>query len=305
MADSILIYAASGGSKTTQCGEFHRYHQDQLKLYNQPLVPGWHVTGDSTFAPLADYIQEGAILPWNIAYEAQIGGSPISAVMNFSRGMVPAKVDPLTGCRDPQAGWQWATGVMSVEGLHVIAELWKYHLMTTGNMQHTLHTDMSGATVGTAQLAIYDIVKNNLHEAVTRMRGLPFVRRVLWTTHEAKGTDQASASVLGPAILVNKNIDKVPGWFANTLRLTPLSYQGPDGKQDTARALYFEPHQDPITQLFWPAKTSLTPRRLQRLKARSRQVGASGSFLPCVIGDDGTIRGGIYEFLQACDSTGA
>lgn len=300
MAESVLMYGSSGSSKTSQCAEFHMYERLKAQQLNLPWKdwPHTHVTGDSSFEPLEEVVESGLVQPWNIAFETQLGSSPISAIIALAGGHVPVKTDPKTGQRLSNE-FRPATGAVTVEGLHVLAEAWKYHMMNMGLINAQLQDGVN--QLGTAHLSIYDMIKNNLHQAVLRMRAMPHVGRFMWTTHEAKGTDQYTASVIGPAILVNKGIDKVPGWFANTIHIQPSTFPTADGKTQSGRVLWFEPHPDPNLQINWPAKTSLTPKKLQRLKARSLEVGGNGSCMPCLIAPDGSIQGGIAEILRYCD----
>jgi hypothetical protein len=298
MAESFLLYGPSGVSKTSQCAEFHSYEKNRQRLTNHWAsdIPGMHVTADSSFEPLIDCIEQGIVRPWNVAYEP----SPLTALISVSKGMVPKDVDLKTGAR-LSAEFVPAAGALTIEGLYVFALALKAHLMSSG-MKNTMHTEADGSQFGTAHLSIYDIIANNLQSSVQRMRGLQYVDRFLWTSHETKGTDAMSASVLGPAMLVNKGIDKISGWFSNTFHMTPFTYQSGNGSQESGRLLYFEPHQDQTTQLFWPCKTSLTPTRLLRLRARCKEIGSQGNCMPCIISDNGSIIGGISEILKTIDS---
>ena len=297
MAEQILVYGASGASKSTQCGVFHEYEAKRTGK------PGIHICLDSSVAPLQDQIDAGMVKVWHLGYETvERNASVLTALNAISRGFVPSSLDPTTGAR-LSVDFYRHDGAVSIEGLYMISEALKQYFMFSKGMMNQVTPEADGSVVGTAQMQLYDMIKNVFYNLLTQLKGAPY-SRILWTSHESKGTDQNGAAVLGPAILPAKGLDRIPAFFAHCLRLEQLTYTNAAGQPDTARLLHFAPHKDSITQLTWPAKTSLSPSRFYALRqlAGSLTGGVIQDAIFTRINEQGQVTGGILGLLQFLDA---
>lgn len=291
MADQLLVYGASNSHKTTMCGQFHDF------MARRTGIPGVHITLDSTVAPMQDQIDMGMVRIWHLGYEtAHINSSIIAALNAAAAGFVPTHLSP-EGAR-MSGEYQPLQGAMSIEGLWMISDAMKHYFMNERGMVAGGYTETDGSQMGSAQMQLYDMIKNKLFGTVTRMKSLR-IPAVLWSSHEGRGTDMMQAAVLGPAMLPLKGLDKVPGYFAHVLRAESVTIQNAAGQPEGAKLIYFEPHQDKASGMTWPCKTSLTPMRNFQLRQKALEM--SGNVLHNALLsriDQGQLIGGLPEFLK-------
>lgn len=298
MSEITLVYGASSSSKTTLCGQFHRYESNRLQ------APGLHVTLDSSVEPMMDEIQEGRVRIWHLGYEQQsINSSLLNALHRLAAGYTPKDIDPVTGQRVSD-NWNYnIRGAMSVEGVSLISDALLRYMAIERGQQNVKFVEVSGQAVGGAYQATYSDVKTAMVETITKMKGLPGAQRVLWTAHEGVGTDMQQANTLGPAMTPSKGIDKIPALFAHSLRTESITFMNEEGKPEQGKLIHFDPHVEPKSGLKWPCKVSMSPARTWALRKKASDV--SNGVLPGALLarlKDGKLVGGITDFLEFLDS---
>lgn len=297
MSELFLIYGASATAKTTACAQFHRYESTRLQ------VSGLHVTLDSSFEPLDEEIRDGRVRVWHIGYERpEINSSLLNAIHALAAGFMPSHLDPVTGARMSHS-FEAIRGAVSVEGLYMITDQMVRYIAAERGLQNVSFQEASGANVGSAHQSVYSLVKQQTLGAITRMKGLRDVQRILWTSHEGTGTDLMDAEVLGPAMVPAKGLDKIPGYFAHYLRAESLQFINETGQPEIGKLLHFIPHKHTTSSLLWPAKVSLSPQRswflseFARLKSRGVFPGALFNRI-----EQGVLTGGISDLLRFLDT---
>ncbi len=327
--DSMLLYADTGAGKTVQLGELAKWEWMRTARITRLI------SADSGWDPIEDLVATpdkpfGTPTPsgpccieaWNIQYLL----NPFPVLIKLSEGAWP-RVDSsgkklvLTAPR-LQDGKLLASdgksfvGMVAVEGLSTIsAMLMQDHIRNLRKIAEDIVGDFVGTVdvqtqdaagklsqatetmkFGKSGRAHYGHIQDFvLLDLVPRFATLP-VARVVWTAHEAKGTDDITGvkdSVLGPATIGKAAVARTAMKFGDTFHLvaSTTSVTGADRQSRlvTSYRAYFGPHPDEqLTRMYWPAKLSLP---LDRIDELNRQF--PGGFVPLTVHD-----GGLERFLD-------
>jgi hypothetical protein len=152
---------------------------------------------------------------------------------------------------------------------------------------------------GAIQKDVVDWIKQSPKELYRASRGR--IKHVLWTSHEAKGTDDFDkiTTIYGPAIVGQKGGDKLQKDVGTMIHMD--SVLKPDGSREV-RA-YFREHMDPDPMqagagVKWQAKPRLSPTP-EALKALEQRY-PGGYFVPTPIGALGEVT--LRTFLLFMDT---
>lgn len=327
--DSALIYGDTGCGKTVQLGELAKWEFARTGRVTRLISAdsGWDPIEDLVATPDKPFgtgTPSGPVCieAWNIQYLL----NPFPVLIKLSEGSWP-KVDPAAKKLVMQAArlqdgrllagdGQHPVGMVAVEGLSTIsAMLMQDHIRNLRKIAEDIVGDFTGSvevqgqdasgkvTQGTETLKfgksgrahyghIQDFV---LLDLVPRFATLP-VARVVWTAHEAKGTDDITGvkdSVLGPATIGKAAVARTAMKFGDTFHMvaSTASVTGADRQSrlvTTYRAFYGPHPDDQLTRMYWPAKLSLPLDRVDELQARF-----PGGFVPLTVHD-----GGLERFLD-------
>ena len=130
-------------------------------------------------------------------------------------------------------------------------------------------------TLAKASPSHYGHVQDFLLLVLVPRTGAMPVARVLWTAHEAKGTDDVTGtpnSALGPATVGRATVDRTVQKFAHAFHLTSeTSFKGDKNSPTIVREFraWFVKHPDRVLdRMTWPTKVSLDIARASALLKR-------------------------------------
>lgn len=328
--DSMLLYSDTGAGKTCQIGELAKWEFARSGRITRLI------SADSGWDPIEELVATpdkpfGTITPsgpvcveaWNIQYLL----NPFPVLIKLSEGAWPRP--DATGTKlvltapRTQDGRLLASdgktlvGQCAIEGLSTIsAMLMQDHIRNLRKIAEDIVGDFSGNVEVQSQDSSGKIKQETvtlkfgksgrahfghiqdfvLLDLVPRFATLP-VARVIWTAHEAKGTDDITGvkdSVLGPATIGKAAVARTAMKFGDTFHLvaSTTSQTDPQTRQSklvTSYRAYFEKHpDDQLTRMHWPAKLSLPLDRVDALNQRF-----PGGFVPLTVHD-----GGMEKFLD-------
>ena len=234
---TICLYGDSGDGKTSQLGELadHLYRETGLKtrLANADLG------GSKGIAPL---IKRGVI------EEVPLTGDPWIWLNHVVRGDTP---DPTTGRWTPR-GERDGIGMYAFESIAALGEVFIEDLRARaardenigggGSYSVTAREGSEVLKIGANNQTHYNVAQQQLYEAITRSQSLP-CQILLWTTACERATDEAKASIVGPAVAGKAMTAKVPRWFQYTFRVAAITKPG----ALTVHRLYLDSYVDPTT----------------------------------------------------------
>ena len=327
--DSALLYGDTGCGKTVQLGELAKWE------WNRSGRVSRLISADSGWDPIEDLVTTpdkpfGTSTPsgpccieaWNIQYLL----NPFPVLIKLSEGAWP-RVDATQKKIVMQAArlhdgallsgdGKHKVGMVAIEGLSTIsAMLMQDHIRNLRKIAEDIVGDFTGTVdvqvqdaqgkvtqsqetmkFGKSGRAHYGHIQDFvLLDLVPRFATLP-VARVVWTAHEAKGTDDITGvkdSVLGPATIGKAAVARTAMKFGDTFHLvaSTASVTGADRQSRlvTTYRAYYGPHPDEqLTRMYWPAKLSLPLDRVDALNAQF-----PGGYVPLTIHD-----GGLEKFLS-------
>lgn len=328
--DTSLLYGDTGVGKTVQIGELAKWEFARSGRVTRLISAdsGWDCVEDLVSGPDKPFGSASAsgsvcIEAWNIQYLL----NPFPVLIKLSEGAWP-RVDATAKKLVMQAGrfeggrllagdGKSLVGMLAIEGLSTIsAMLMLDHIRNLRKIAEDIVGDFTGTVdvqtiapdgklsqatetmkFGKSGRAHYGHIQDFvLLDLVPRFATLP-VARVVWTAHEAKGTDDISGvkdSVLGPATIGKAAVARTAMKFGDTFHLvaSTQSVTDPQSRQSklvTSYRAYYGPHPDEqLTRMYWPAKLSLPLDRVDALNAQF-----PGGFVPLTVHD-----GGLEKFLD-------
>lgn len=303
MPQSFLLYGVSDTYKTSNLGEAADYQFDSTGGLTRLI------TGDSGYKPLEDQIKRGIVQVWNIG----AAKAKLACMIRAGEGYWPSKwIDQEQGIADESklALTDWTKSnihMICVEGLYIIGQIFMNHMVDKGialgePLQGTkdgsaVYSELGLGIVGSSR-GTYGKVQGLTFGYVSGIRNLP-VKRVIFTTHEAKGEDDVKKKIIfGPATIGIAQSAFVSGWFENTIHITHVTTKDDKGQTFKQTRAHFQSHKDiEMPSTFWPAKLSLTPRQMKAVEKNHPK-----GWFPLSIDDDGNYTSGMYQFLQELDS---
>ena len=321
--DTLLMYGDTGVGKSAQIGELAKWEFARTGRITRLISAdsGWDCIEDlvaSAAHPFGSPSPSGPVCieAWNIQYLL----NPFPVIVKLSEGAWP-KIDQagrkvtlgspvLVGGRLISSDGKTEVGQCAVEGLSTIsAMLMQDHIRNLRKIAEDIVGDFTGSVemqdpsgrlttetlkFGKSGRAHYGHIQDFvLLDLVPRFATLP-VSRVIWTAHEAKGTDDITGikdSVLGPATIGKAAVARTAMKFGDTFHLVTLQSSAPSiggkpGQVSTEYRAYYERHPDQdLTRMYWPAKLSLPLDRVDALRQEF-----PGGFVPLTIHNGGMDR---------------
>lgn len=331
-ADTYLLYGSTDTGKTSQLGEIAQWEWKHNQRISRLISAdsGWdpmeHLVV-SPERPIGTKNPDGSsvcVEAWSIQGLA----NPWVILIELSEGAWPQVVDAsgIQKLRMAKAKWEngWVTsggylvGQVFLEGLSTIATVGMQDHINTGRK---LSQDVVGTftsvvqevgpdgknetsrsiQLSSAAMSHYGQVQRWLLDDLVPRFGKLGVSRVVWTAHEARGTDEItgiSNSVLGPATVGKAVVDKTTLKFGHSFHMTVDTQiqKDPKGAMNVSRDFraWFVSHPDSVlTKMNWPAKVSLPIQRSKELLKKF-----PGGFLP-LSGD-----GSMVQFLEFLSNEG-
>lgn len=256
MSKSILTYGESGSGKTSSIAFLAKY------IYSRTGKPTRLITLDGGgFAPLNPLINAGMIEIFELNLKST--AYPLDVIRRLSEGewVVNGTL---------KATSLESVGAYAIEGLSAISDMIFRYLTNKGvrlTQEPAYKVQDGGTTFFGGNLAYYQFVQNELENLIIRFNGLP-VQKVLWTALEGRG----DGGEYGPATVGKKQVSKLPAWFGTTIHHETVSV---DTKRvdpltktkilETEFRGYFMRHPDPITGMFYPAKSRVAASAMPEL----------------------------------------
>jgi hypothetical protein len=322
-AQLVLTYGETDTGKSAQLGRLARWHFDRTGEISRLISAdsGWQSIDEKDI--ISPENPEGILECWNV----QALADPWSPLIAITEGEWPKVVIGQDGAlKLRMVKPSFKDGRILGPGGRVVGQYFFEGISTFGNTglqdhiksQRQLGQDLVGKfislmdeedsagkvtqksmTFAKAAPSHYGQVQDFiLLDMVPRTGKMP-VTRVVWTGHEAKGTDEITGqanSVLGPATVGKATVDKTVQKFGHSFHLTSETTFTTEKPPRIIREFkaWFVKHPDPVlTKLMWPTKISLTIPQSQELMKRF-----PGGFIPL------TSEKGIeqfFEFLEGND----
>jgi|SRR5581483_6116680 len=250
-----LIYGVSGTYKTSQIG------RAALWYYKRTGKKSRLITADpGGFEPIQALIDEGILDVWVILQEEFF----IEAATHACQGRWPKEVNGkrVFVMTTPE---EWnGIAMVGIEGLTSIGDGIIKRLRDTRAKlgQDPSYTFNDGAAqFAGSNPSYYGFAQDNIRDLVKSSSMLP-CDKIIWTALEGKGEEEGGshAPTFGPSIAGKKSIGKAGQWFGNMIHMEMLSKSEKDAatgmlsRKDRV-VMYLRPHNDPVTQVPFPAKT--------------------------------------------------
>lgn len=328
-ADTLLMYGATDTGKTSQLGEIAKWYFAKTGKISRLISAdsGWdpieHLVVSPQYAmgtpgPLGDPICceawaiQGLANPWVILVE-------------LSEGAWPEAISTPTGSRLRMKKAIWKDGFpLAMDGVHQIGQYLIEGLATiaTVGMQDHINTarglaqeivkpfqsavgevDATGKesqrtlTLASASMSHYGQVQRWLLDDLVPRFGKLSVDRIVWTSHEGRGTDDinVNSAVLGPLVIGKAVADKTTQKFGHSFHMTVDTQSKQDLKAGKTwverdfRAWFVSHPDETLKTMKWPAKVSLPISRAQELLKKF-----PGGFIP--LNEKGMTQ--FLEFLE-------
>jgi len=283
-----LIYGESDVGKSTQLGRAAEYHFNKTGEISRLISAdsGWQsISADLIWTPDNP---KGIVEPWNV----QSLPDPWAPLIATTEGEWPKVVIGADGkARLRMTKPILRDGRIVGAGERIVGQYFYEGLSTLGNtgLQDHINTgrvlgqdvvgkfmsswdeeDVNGKAL-TKSIALSKAAPSHygqvqdflLLNMVPRTGAMP-VARVIWTAHEAKGTDDLTGqqnSVLGPATVGKATVDRTVQKFAHAFHLTSeTSFKGDKNAPTIVREFraWFVKHPDRVLdRMTWPTKVSL------------------------------------------------
>lgn len=288
----IMDYGDSGDGKSTRGSSFARHYY--VKTGKKVRLIAAEDSSKQVFQDLIDAgIVEATFIPSNASpayYERLMEGE--WPLQEFDE--IKVKVGGVEQIKKRQkwqkrADWEGSVSAYVIEGLSTIAENILDYLREKGHFtreQSDGFTD-EGRTFMAASKTSYGFTQDEGIKLLKLSGALP-VDRVLWTAHEAKGSDEFGGEVIrGPKLVgsaATNRCRKLVGVLLHTERV------------DGQIRCYFESHPDQTNpKISWKAKVTVAPTAANAFK----QKYPTGYFIP-TLPKDGYVgsNDGLIPFLQ-------
>jgi len=294
-AQTFLLYSETDCGKTAQLGRLAKWHWDQTGEISRLVSAdsGWDsispdliVSPDNPEGIIEAWNVQSLNNPWNPIDATTRGGWP--KVTRTDEGLALKMIPPKVNAEGK---------LLASDGKRVVGQMFYEGISTLGNTalfdhirnQRALGQDVVGKFTSDAKYEI-DLPNGQVKEenrSITLAKAAPShygqvqdwilldivpksgrlpVARVVWTGHEAKGTDEISGiqnSVLGPATVGKATVDKTIQKFGHAFHLTVATSWAKDAKTGANVATrefraWFVKHPDEVlTKMSWPTKVSL------------------------------------------------
>lgn len=281
MARSGVIYAGTGNFKTTAVKHFSKYIYEvtgKRTLLLSMDGGGWD--------PCTPEVLDGLISPYRCNLEI-----PLPVLRKISQGYWPK--DPLQteGRKINMIPIDWDEfGAVAIEGLTSFSNAIMRYLSDKGvivggeksmpgrfDQPIFVEGEEVRETFGSSTQGHYGFTQNVIYSTVMNLIGLP-CHYVLFTALESKTEDDDRSTVYGPQIAGKKATAQVGSWVGDLIHSegyaihktvqvkNPITGVLEDSPTvETHVRSYFIKHPDPVTGILFPAKTRVTPERINDL----------------------------------------
>lgn len=284
MARSGVIYSGTGNFKTTAVKHLSKYIYETTGKRTLLLSMdggGWE--------PCTPEVLDGLISPYRCNIEI-----PLPVLRKISQGYWPKDPAQTEGSKINMIPINWDEfGGMAVEGLTSLSNAIMRYLSDKGiivggektmagkfDMPIHVEGELVRETFGSSTLGHYGFTQNVIYSTVMNFIGLPCAY-VLFTALESKTEDDDRSTTYGPAIAGKKATAQVGAWVGDLIHSegyaipktiqvkNPVTGEMEDSPTvETSVRSYFVKHPDPVTGILFPAKTRVTPERIDDLRAR-------------------------------------
>lgn len=265
---SIIIYAESGDTKTSQCYHFVKW------LYEKTGKRCRYICADGGgYEP----VEKGGLIEMGLVEVFDITNRPraIGDINRLSQGFWPRIIqqgvkrvrlfDNSEQCKTTPAEWKELGGYI-VEGATGIASALLSHIRNsseTVGFKFSYSYEEDGYRVQGLQEGHYGIVQQELYKLIVQgFENLP-IDYLLFTARVGKGErKRTQESCYGPQVCGNAVTPDVPSWFKDCIHLsrefTDIEREGEKVKLEQVVA-WFQNHPDINTGIDYLCKTRLTP----------------------------------------------
>ncbi len=265
-ARTILMYADSGGTKTSQC-----YHLAKWVYERTGKKTRWISADGGGWEP----VDKGGLIDLGVVQAFDISKRQLAFadVRRLSQGFWPAVkrvqgvphlfLTNIDECKPENQKWN-EVGLVVVEGIFSIGKLLLGHMQTANETlgytrPYTIEED--GVTIGGSDKGHYNIVQGELYKLIVQgFSALP-VPLVVYTSIVGKGEmKRISESVYGPQAVGSAVTAEVPTWVGDCLHLArqKIMRKGSDTVEEIVVA-WFRNHPDRQTGVDYLAKSRMTP----------------------------------------------
>lgn len=251
--NTVVLYGNSGLGKTTAI--YHFIKELVRRTGRQVRCVSFEDSSKLVFAPL---IAEGSMDYLSVNSVTD----PLAVMAYVREGNWPVMgADGKLTWQHPEA-WVGQVSAYVFEGLTTMSET----LMETCRQGHRFLREQasdafesSGRKFTASSKTSYGFVQMEALTALQRASGLP-VEWVIWSAHEAVGSDEDLGGVIrGPGLVGKAKTARVQAYVGTMLHLDKLHGE---------TRMFFTPHPDPtIPGVQYPAKVTLPPEAAAKLHA--------------------------------------
>lgn len=266
---SVMLYGASGSTKTTQLYFLARYiHRLTGKKIRM-------IHGDpGGYAPFVDsgMIDRGEVEVFDFSFREKA----LADIRRLSEGYWPRYTTDgkeyfktCEDCSTTNEEWQGIAGYF-IESMTSIGELLKTHCsnQTEGvGFKESWKYEEDGYTITGLQPGHYDLIQKEIYSRHTQgFNSLP-IQYLVWTALVGKGEDkQNRETVYGPQIVGNATTARVPTWFMECLHLSKeVIKDDKTGQVSDRMVAWFTQHRDGQTEVPYLCKPRIAPELYPKL----------------------------------------
>jgi len=272
---SILIYADSGDTKTTQTYFLAKYIYEKYGLKGR--IIGSNASDSAPFEQ-SGLIEKGVVDFFDISNRETALGD----VRKLSEGYWPRDATQGKGGPKVEKGYfkkddnclttvaQWKDiGFYIIEGITGISSLLLNHIRSQEEgvgFKHSYKYEEEGYVIGGLQEGHYGLVQQELYKVIVQGFACLPVKFIIWTALTGKGEDKKKNSVYGPQGAGSANTYIIPSWFMDCWHLGNEKIVGKNAKGEEVEAEikvgWFTRHPDKDTGIEYPAKIRAMPEIL-------------------------------------------
>ncbi len=294
---SMIIYAESGGKKTSQLYHLAKY---LIKKYKKKIRlisadgGGWAPFEDPCPDPFFEgnsLIESGWVDPFDISYRK----TALADVRRLSEGYWPrdSKKYGEKGylasdekCLTTPEEWEGIIGYM-VEGVYSIAMMWLSHIADQEGgvgFKHSYMYKEDDYLIGGLQEGHYGIVQKEIRKVIVHgFNRLP-VKFNIWTSLVGKGKNKknnpkssdTSELCYGPRSAGDATTSEIPSWFMDCIHIDKQRIEKED-KVVEKWVAWFEEHEDKDTEIPYLAKARINseyyPKLLEKFPGGFVELG--------------------------------
>lgn len=312
MARSGVIYGPTGTYKTTQIKWFAHYIARKTGKATALIScdgGGW----DSC----QEEVDDGMIIPFRV----EMSAIPLPLIVNISRGYWPKDVKEAEPSKIVLKRMPFDDiGAIAIEGWSSISQVAMRYMPDAGisvggedrnklggwNQSMNIDFDDGRGSVlvpshfRSNTRGDYGFVQKFIYGITMNFNSLP-LEYALYTALENKTEDEDRVTVYGPEIAGKKATANCGPWVGDMIHCQDyITYNTPAGTDtpvaSTEVRYYYERHQDPRTNVPFPAKFRAVPAAVPKIRAR----WPGGFFKPNIEGTES-----FGAFLQSIDDLGA